>query len=208
MNLVQQLLMNALSYSSYHKEKEYLTQQFGCKKTTSELCLMLRKCQQMIPNPRIEDLIRSQYVSCDPICPYYIQPDYAFELLHYSIIEFGKMYSCQDLYQLSLFSVMENRMPTEFEFLLYQTQYRMQSLVDNGVLNVPQPQRQFEPYSLTTTIEQTCCMCQEALLKDQKVIILPCFHIFHSQSNECVGIENWLKTSTECPLCKKNINES
>lgn len=52
-----------------------------------------------------------------------------------------------------------------------------------------------------------CIICLMQLEKGAKLIILPCFHVFHSQC-----IKDWLNNSIYCPLCKfkiieKNMNE-
>ncbi len=48
-----------------------------------------------------------------------------------------------------------------------------------------------------------CIICLTQLEKGTKLIILPCFHVFHSQC-----IKDWLNNSIYCPLCKFKIVEN
>ena len=45
--------------------------------------------------------------------------------------------------------------------------------------------------------KKNCIICLENFKVGEKVIILPCVHIFHS---EC--IKNWFTAKDECPMCK------
>ena len=45
--------------------------------------------------------------------------------------------------------------------------------------------------------KKNCVICLENFKVGEKVIILPCIHIFHS-----VCIKSWLATKDECPMCK------
>lgn len=49
--------------------------------------------------------------------------------------------------------------------------------------------------------QKECIVCLSEFCLEEKVITLPCLHIFHS---DC--IKNWLDSSEECPICKHNIN--
>jgi hypothetical protein len=53
----------------------------------------------------------------------------------------------------------------------------------------------------------SCCICQEEIKEGESVINLPCNHTFHSQNDNCSGIETWLQKAGNCPLCKKPIHE-
>ena len=50
---------------------------------------------------------------------------------------------------------------------------------------------------------KNCTICLEDFKVKDKVIYLPCFHLFHK---DC--IINWVKLNSTCPLCKININEN
>ena len=47
-----------------------------------------------------------------------------------------------------------------------------------------------------------CTICLEDFIKNDIVIYLPCFHIFHK-----LCIIEWINKHANCPLCKLNINE-
>ena len=46
-----------------------------------------------------------------------------------------------------------------------------------------------------------CPICLENYEIGDKIVYLPCFHLYHSKC-----IKKWLKFSKTCPLCKKEIN--
>jgi hypothetical protein len=224
--LLGHFMNNVMEYMAYEDEKKYLTQNYGCKKTTIELCKQLRQYRNDIaPQPRLEDLIRFHYRPCDTRCEYYMSFDDALPILKHSVLEMGIIMTCQKLYVVSILYITEGRFPTEMEFLLYQANLQLNDAIqqfhtfqyefEQGLREGIQEQKQDNlhripnPYLLTKTLEQDCCMCQESLCKDQSVITLPCFHTFHTsfqnKNGECVGIEKWLQTSNLCPLCKQSI---
>ena len=208
--LLGQLFSNALGYMSYQKEREYLIQRWGCLKTTQELCLQLRTYQQnVLPFPRIEDLIRYHVRSCDQSCPYYLADHDSIPLLIYGVKQYGKILSCKSIYGITLFEITEGRYPTELELALFE---HLMEVPDILVPNEPVPKRasiRLEPYSLNKTLDDRCCICQDAMTSGQRVVTLPCFHTFHTHyqtdDNECLGIESWLSKSDECPLCKQKV---
>jgi hypothetical protein len=69
--------------------------------------------------------------------------------------------------------------------------------------------------------EQVCCICQEPIHPGSMIVKLDCAHTFHRGSqytlsaedrlekdgdcSDCVGIEEWLKTSGTCPICRKEV---
>ena len=46
-----------------------------------------------------------------------------------------------------------------------------------------------------------CAICLEDYKIGDKISYLPCFHLYHYKC-----IKKWLKCSTKCPLCKKEVN--
>lgn len=208
-SLFRHLMSNIVGYMEYKKEHDYMTRRWGCKKTTNELCLQLRTYQRTIlPQPRIEDLIRSCYHPCDRTCPYYIKQEDAFPLLIYSVVEYGKIVECKSLYAIALFRIMEARDPTELELVLFEQTMNIPESQSNEPQKVS-PSLQLQPYTLTKSLEDRCCICQDQMTSGQEVVTLPCFHTFHihfqTRDNECMGIESWLRKSNECPLCKQSV---
>mmetsp|Transcript_7134 Transcript_7134/g.8204 ORF Transcript_7134/g.8204 Transcript_7134/m.8204 type:complete len:162 (-) Transcript_7134:159-644(-) len=45
-----------------------------------------------------------------------------------------------------------------------------------------------------------CTVCLEDFAVKEEIRTLPCSHFFHTSC-----IDSWLKTSNECPICKKTI---
>jgi hypothetical protein len=56
-----------------------------------------------------------------------------------------------------------------------------------------------------------CCVCQEEISPGDQVIRLECNHSFHlgkledTTSTGCQGVQEWLKRSAACPICRKEI---
>ena len=50
---------------------------------------------------------------------------------------------------------------------------------------------------------KNCTICLEDFKIKDKLIYLPCFHLFHK---DC--IVNWVKRNSTCPLCKIDINDN
>jgi E3 ubiquitin-protein ligase DOA10 len=48
---------------------------------------------------------------------------------------------------------------------------------------------------------KTCPICIEGFKEDELIKQLPCRHIYH---RGC--IKQWMKKSTECPLCRNDFN--
>lgn len=50
------------------------------------------------------------------------------------------------------------------------------------------------------TSNKVCSICYNQFEKDEKILQLPCKHIFHK---EC--IKPWLKKNKKCPNCRNDI---
>jgi len=67
-------------------------------------------------------------------------------------------------------------------------------------------QTSFSPLSssVSTSTVKECVICLNNFEENEKVVTLPCLHIFHSN---CV--KDWLrKGSPECPICKTTVNSN
>lgn len=208
--LFGQLFSNAMSYMVYKEEETYLSSRWGCRKTTTELCCQLRQYRNdILPYPRLEDFIRYFYTPCEPSCPYYVSMENALPLLTYSIQNYGKLVTCPSLYGITLFQITEQRYPTELELFLFEQAMN----IVHHVIPPVEPDRDkpipFDSYVVQQKLPDVCCICQEPMEKGQRIMTLPCMHsfhtFFHSETNECHGIDKWLARSDECPLCKQSI---
>ena len=208
--LFGQLFSDVVGYMNYAEENNYMMTRWGCRKTTNELCRQLRSYrQEILPNPRIEDMVRYYFRPCEESCPYYIAYDNAVPLVIYSIREYGKILTCKSLYGIELYYITEGRYPSEFELLLFE---QLMNLPIQELVPEERKPVRVDSYLLTKTIpDQVCCICQEDIVMNQRVVTLPCLHTFHSKKHdgkiECLGIESWLERSDECPLCKKSVRE-
>jgi len=217
--IFSQFFSNAINYALFEPESRYLREVFHCRKTPQELCYKLRNYQQTIaPAPRLEDFIRHYYKPCDESCPYYVPLDIATPVVTYGVRQLGEIVQCEKLHAMILFQMTEGRLPNSMEIMLLDASNQLNMVVNNvqsfhvnmeiynrGEEKEPLNGQRYPSYVLQTKIDQDCCMCQEGFQINQKVITLPCMHSFHSHSEECIGIEKWLETSSLCPLCKKEV---
>ena len=77
--------------------------------------------------------------------------------------------------------------------------------VDQNILN-SLPESEVKDASKMDDENKNCVICLEDFVDKEKIICLPCIHVFHS---EC--IKSWLESHNECPICKykltyENIN--
>ena len=218
--LISHVFGEALGYMVYRNEDKYLKERFGCKKTTNELCDQLRQYQNTIlPEPRLDDFIRYYYRPCDNNCPRFVPIHQAIPAVKHGIKEMGTLYSCSQVHSLVLYYTLNNRYPSETEFILYQTEsalmFSFESFYETAiradrdditrasVFNPPKAKDYgLETYVLKDTLKDDCCICQDPMKTGHAVITLPCFHTFHSHLADCEGIDKWLEKSATCPLCK------
>jgi len=82
----------------------------------------------------------------------------------------------------------------------------MQAVHDTRDTTKKQPASNAQIYELPVRIlkineisedQAKCLVCQEDFEVGEEVRTLPCFHIFHTAC-----IDQWLRTSKECPVCK------
>ena len=190
MDQFDQLVDNVVQNMIFKEEMKYLDG-WGCKRINHTLCSLLQTYwKEVHSHPTLDEFVAYHYHSCQSTCEYSIPIEDAIPLLMYSVIEYGRILNCKSLYIFHMSTHSKNRYPTETEFI-EENQDKVYQLI---------------PYILSNTIpNQLCCICQEELLSEQCVITLPCIHTFHTENNECRGINNWLLQSPECPLCKQKI---
>lgn len=82
-------------------------------------------------------------------------------------------------------------------------------------------------YKLVQTNEEkdlVCCVCQDEIAQHELVVRLPCNHSFHrgaeyklapedrlttpTNESDCQGVEEWLKRSGTCPVCRLAITKN
>ena len=206
------LMNNMVHYMLFRDETEQLTA-IGCKKINPILCALYRTYERetRTNHPSIEEFVAFHTSVCTPSCDYHVHTEDAIPANIYAVTEYGRFLHCRSLYLFMMFTHIENRYPNEEEFNLYED-----SLTDEDDILHDEPVErneildQFQPYVLKESLpDKNCCICQESLEKNQQVITLPCFHTFHTEyknsKGECLGIEQWLKHSKDCPLCKRSV---
>ena len=77
-------------------------------------------------------------------------------------------------------------------------------LTDEERMNLPHRTVSAEYFSQEFLNEQTCTICTENYIIDDKVIILPgCQHLYHTRC-----IDPWLIKKPACPNCRSNVREN
>ena len=96
-----------------------------------------------------------------------------------------------------------NNLEKEFKnnYEKYVEQYKNDYLKNKGITKkqfdkLPKVKYNKEKYSEN----YQCIICMEEFEKNEKVTLLPCDHIFHSNC-----IEQWLLKQRSCPFCKSEI---
>ncbi|KAL8510975.1 hypothetical protein ACS0TY_017697 [Phlomoides rotata] len=56
---------------------------------------------------------------------------------------------------------------------------------------------EYEEEGVNVATESYCCICHEGLRAGEKLLSMPCEHVFHG---DC--IKKWLSTSHYCPICR------
>jgi hypothetical protein len=62
------------------------------------------------------------------------------------------------------------------------------------------PTRVIATASVLPQEQKNCCICLADFEAGDQAKTLPCFHLFHS-----VCIDQWLRQSNQCPVCKTNV---
>jgi hypothetical protein len=64
------------------------------------------------------------------------------------------------------------------------------------------PENRIKDVSKLDEENKRCTICLEDFINNDKVIFLPCFHIYHKSC-----IFKWMIKDATCPLCKMDINK-
>ena len=78
-----------------------------------------------------------------------------------------------------------------------------------GTLKEKDKLEEIPEFNINSTIElnkfksKNCTICLEDFKVKDKLMYLPCFHLFHK---DC--IISWAKENSICPLCKIDINDN
>jgi hypothetical protein len=206
---MESVLIHAIQTLLFQKEYNHLSL-LGCTHISSQLCGIVRDFYNLYGvMPSLEELILFHFKECSPECEYYTPLELAMPVLHHTLIDYGVFISCRLLHFFLVFhftegrypradDILENSQDTEewTEMMHQQVDEYWQHKVSDVKIN-----------DLVRTVSEmdidSCPICQEPILKGQTIIRLPCDHVFHATSTECDGVEEWLKRSNACPLCKK-----
>jgi hypothetical protein len=80
--------------------------------------------------------------------------------------------------------------------------YRRVNPVNENLISAL-PQIEIKDLSKLPAEKKDCVICLSNYELNEKVIILPCTHIFH---NHC--LKSWFRNQDTCPICKFKVNES
>jgi hypothetical protein len=91
------------------------------------------------------------------------------------------------------------------ESILRQIQERIntrQNPVNENLISAL-PEMEINDLSKIPDEKKDCVICLTTYELNEKVIILPCTHMFHT---DC--LKSWFRNQDTCPICKFKINES
>ena len=65
------------------------------------------------------------------------------------------------------------------------------------------PESTLENISKLPEDKKSCVICLSNYEIGEKVMTIPCYHIFHTQCIKC-----WFKTKNTCPICKFKLDKT
>lgn len=211
MSIINSLLQQLV----FREETEHAISFFQCKRFPSLLlCGLIRSFKEIYNQlPNLEEIVIYQYEPCTDTCEYVVPIEDAIPILIHGIIEYGTILTCRVIYLFYTFSFTENRYPRIDELegtndiisqqvtdTMYQNVDEFWNTVSSGI-NIDN----LEKKVLDEKHTEPCAICQEDMDSGQEVMTLPCQHMFHTKSDTCSGIEEWISKIDTCPLCKKKI---
>lgn len=206
---MESLFIQAIRNLLFQKEFNHLAA-LGCKHISSQLCAIVQDFNNIYGiMPSLDDLIMFNFKECSPECDYFTPLEMAMPILHHTIIEYGVFISCRLLNFFLVFHFTEGRYPRPDEILddSQETQEwteLMHQNVDEYWQNKVSDVKINELVKIVAETDMdSCTICQDRILMGQTIIRLPCDHVFHATSDECDGVEEWLKRMNACPLCKQ-----
>lgn len=122
--------------------------------------------------------------------------------------------TCHNIIKIYSYFVVANDFPNDDDFAAFLNH-------DNMITN--NPDEYCEENKILTPMNDTdklktniaehdisiCSICQETVKKGEKYIILKCKHVYHADSNCCLGdgksIYTWFDRSHKCPNCNTDI---
>jgi hypothetical protein len=155
--------------------------------------------------------------------------------MRYSLIEYGFVACCRVAHYLHSFQIFEHRYPNLQELYEYiQSASEDTSLSRIATELMQRDTEQYWEKKHSGLTEQDiykyvqnneekdvmCCVCQEPIAENDLVVKLCCNHVFHrgaayrlaledrvekSKDSDCQGVEEWLKKSGTCPICRSEV---
>jgi len=146
--------------------------------------------------------------------------------MEHVLVEYGFSVRCIIIHFIYMYQLLEHRYPTQDELFQYMEEHynpsghqelheqQLNQMMADDVDHYWNHKHSTDevlpsrPLSESESLQAiSCCICQEEIKEGESVINLPCKHTFHSQNDNCSGIETWIQKAGNCPLCKKPIHE-
>lgn len=229
--------MDLFSWVIYPSEYRYLTTVFGCKRnpTLETLSLLHLYTRSFNRYPNVDEFLLFVTKECEQECEFYIPLHDLIHITRYSLIEYGFIVKCRVSHYFHTFRVFEHRYPTLTEIYQYLHSERQDDTIITQLMQRDTEEywekkqsglSEQDIYKFVQRNEEKdvmCCVCQEPIYENELIIKLGCNHIFHRGSayqlapedrtetpahqSDCQGVEEWLKRSTACPICRVSIKE-
>ena len=170
----------------------------------------------------IKDIMISSLIDENCRCSNMIEHQQIVDMWRYYIFVRSEIPRCIDTPHIIEYYLIQKQYPTEEELRDYRINqlqfihspedYYQKDRMHVPVTHVDKlPIKQYQ--ELTNESRHgcdSCALCQSDFESDTNVIqLIPCGHIFHQQSKDCLetsSIYDWMKEHNHCPLCKTKIN--
>lgn len=200
----------------FREEIEHAIDMFGCKSIPSmEVCSVIRDFRQVYQAlPTLDQLVVYHYEPCSTLCEHSMPVEDVIPIQMYAVMEYGIFFRCSVTYAFHVFQFLNNRYPrldevdtenspnasSQWTESIHQQVDEFWNKTTSGL-----DLSKLESCVLESNHSEACSICQDTMSIGQPVITLPCNHTFHSASETCSGIQEWLKRVNTCPLCKTSI---
>jgi hypothetical protein len=108
-------------------------------------------------------------------------------------------------------SLTGNKEPTKEELLEYSRQRRIfiQDPEEYHSTHKVLIGVDISTFIATSKEKNQCGLCHQEIAADTEVYKLPCSHVFHKKSEECIddNVSTWFDVNVKCPLCKVDLRD-
>lgn len=192
----------------YNNAKKWYNDHFNCECTDRNiLSFIINNIENSLT---IEDIIEVFcFVNC--ICEIDYPDNHICDIKRKCLYKRGGIFSCTELpliyeYYLLYKEVPSNEDMLEIQQRLYEFDRNPEEFHQKDKILVPTLNLdKLSPIVKDSPVDENCSLCQSTIHTKPFYKIPPCNHLFHANSEDCLGdssIINWLSNHKQCPNCK------